>query len=603
MKSRFIYELTVTDGTTTVKNPKTLTVSSMTASSGNVTLGETESSSTSMPTTAMRILSTTGHISHGYYWKPDRKYFDFYYDALVRPFDTQETGYLISAGYGGAHNLLWGFYANDTHFQVTGNIWDGAATKTFSTPIKFPLGQWYHIAVAWNRKVIVTYVNGVAEGSTAYVADYRSTPGVDTPVLFVGGSNHSKFDMDIAWIRGFESIVPFDIGLAKPFRPQRWPSANFSDAYKASFLADYTKPAYIIPDLSDGLADGIEQVISNTVVVTTVNAGNAKCVVTADGLSGSPVTVTFAVANSDTASQVATKARAALVSNTAVNEFFVVGGSNAVLQLTARIPQAHDATMNLTIEDDTSSGITDDTTATVVTRGYAGTKVRHPGIREGLIGTTGAFIDANATNESEGQMPTWVDATIAKPSAVTENAPAGSPLIYDNFTRISVPFWDNTVSLGSTEGGSLGVQTWTGASSSYGTSASRAYYNLEGYGSPVFVDPAQQDVEVRFTQENGLTAYLRYADTDNYISLQASGAALYITKRIGGTNTSVFSDAVIGAPPSDIRVTVVGNNIVVTYNGVEKVNETTALPTGTKVGFLLTSYGLERMDAIAIYDA
>lgn len=107
-----------------------------------------------------------------------------------------------------------------------------------------------------------------------------------------------------------------------------------------------------------------KQVETQTVVVTTVVAGNAKCVVTASGMSNSPKTVTFAVANNDTASQVATKARAALTADTDVASFFDVSGTSADIVLTAKSYAANDATMNVTIEDDTSSGITDDTTST-----------------------------------------------------------------------------------------------------------------------------------------------------------------------------------------------------------------------------------------------
>lgn len=103
---------------------------------------------------------------------------------------------------------------------------------------------------------------------------------------------------------------------------------------------------------------GIRQVETNTVVVTTVGAGDAKAVVTAAGMSASPRTVKFAVAGSDSASVVAGKARTALGNDPEVSDFFVVSGATTDVILTARHTAANDTSMNLEISNDTSTGIT-----------------------------------------------------------------------------------------------------------------------------------------------------------------------------------------------------------------------------------------------------
>jgi polyhydroxyalkanoate synthase len=64
-------------------------------------------------------------------------------------------------------------------------------------------------------------------------------------------------------------------------------------------------------------------------------------------MSNSPKTVTFAVATSDTASQVAGKARTALAADSDVASFFTVGGSTDTITLTALTNAANDATMAL----------------------------------------------------------------------------------------------------------------------------------------------------------------------------------------------------------------------------------------------------------------
>jgi hypothetical protein len=110
---------------------------------------------------------------------------------------------------------------------------------------------------------------------------------------------------------------------------------------------------------------GTKQVETVTVVGTIASdgAGNATAVVTAAGMSASPKTVTFAVANNDTAAQVAGKARTALAADGDVNDFFTVGGTGADVILTAINEAANDATMSVVIDDGTSNGLTAATSA------------------------------------------------------------------------------------------------------------------------------------------------------------------------------------------------------------------------------------------------
>lgn len=210
-------------------------------------------------TLALRFDATKiHHVDHGAFWLPGVSYSTFYWDTLVRPWMADGTGYIISAGYGGAHNLLLGFSASAGKFAITGNIWDGAATKSFSTPARFDLSTWHHIAVCWDGSEIVVYVDGVVEGVTAYVAASRSTPASTDSVLFVGGSDHLMGSFDLAWIRGFEGTLPgVPIASYAPFKTTTWPRVAFNNSgstiIKAQFAADYTMQAAVINDLSDGL--------------------------------------------------------------------------------------------------------------------------------------------------------------------------------------------------------------------------------------------------------------------------------------------------------------------------------------------------------------
>lgn len=103
---------------------------------------------------------------------------------------------------------------------------------------------------------------------------------------------------------------------------------------------------------------GTRQVETNSVIVTTVGAGNAKAIVTAANMGSSPRTVIFAVAGSDSDAVVAGKARMALGNDPEVSDFFIISGATNQVILTARHTAPNDTTMNVEISNDTSTGIT-----------------------------------------------------------------------------------------------------------------------------------------------------------------------------------------------------------------------------------------------------
>ena len=116
---------------------------------------------------------------------------------------------------------------------------------------------------------------------------------------------------------------------------------------------------------------GTPQVETATVVVTTVTAGNANFTLTASGMTGSGVATVVALAGGETASQVATKAAAALNLDSDITAFFTVTTNGPDIVCTRKAAAANDATMNLAYADDTSGGLTDDLTSTDTTAGVA----------------------------------------------------------------------------------------------------------------------------------------------------------------------------------------------------------------------------------------
>ena len=130
---------------------------------------------------------------------------------------------------------------------------------------------------------------------------------------------------------------------------------------------------------SDAWAAGTAQVETATAAGTITLAGNASVVVTAAGMTGSPKTVSVAVTLSDTAATWAGKVRTALAADTAVSALFTVGGASTAITLTRKVDSlgflpADDATLNISLDNGTCTGITTaassaDTTAGVASSG------------------------------------------------------------------------------------------------------------------------------------------------------------------------------------------------------------------------------------------
>jgi hypothetical protein len=90
---------------------------------------------------------------------------------------------------------------------------------------------------------------------------------------------------------------------------------------------------------------------------TGVTAGNAKTVVTAAGMTGSPKTITFALAGGETAAQIATALYNALDGDADVTAVFDVYKDDETVYL--KKITGTDPTVNFTLEDDTTTGIVD----------------------------------------------------------------------------------------------------------------------------------------------------------------------------------------------------------------------------------------------------
>lgn len=185
------------------------------------------------------------------------------------------------------------------------------------------------------------------------------------------------------FLRRISSIAPVNLSISGGKMGRLKVSAQYEGSGKyAVNPASYTSPA-VTSDREYGYGsqaffrffdndDGVNQVETATAAGSVTGAGNIVVIVTAAGMSGSPITVQVAVAGTETAAQWADKVRIALRNHLVISNFFAVTGATTAVILTARVRAANDATMNISMDNNTSTGITAAPTSADTTAGVVG---------------------------------------------------------------------------------------------------------------------------------------------------------------------------------------------------------------------------------------
>jgi len=156
---------------------------------------------------------------------------------------------------------------------------------------------------------------------------------------------------------------------------------------------------------------GVFQVETATAAGTVATAGNASVVVTAAGMTGSPITVDVPVALNDTANAIALAIRTTLAANAVIAAFFTVSGATDKVILTRTKSAANDATINIAIADGTSVGVT---TAASSANTTAGVRGSYRGVPNGtyVTDTTNTTFYHNTGN---GNRPVWTEGFAGQP--------------------------------------------------------------------------------------------------------------------------------------------------------------------------------------------
>jgi hypothetical protein len=228
-------------------------------------------------------------------------------------------------------------------------------------------------------------------------------------------------------------------------------------------------------------------------------------------------------------------------------------------------------------------------------------RVLHPGVLGQGI-DYGDFLNASIKFyvSDPADLPQWVDADIAQwepPSSVV--VPAGARL-YDSFTtKQKTPFWTETQGLGEIEGGSLGIQTWSG-SSQYWISYGAAVAGAIGPGATL-LDNQSEDIDLYIEWTGNLSWYTNYVDDDNYLAGSITAGSMYFVKKVSGVVTNLVEGAIVPASGL-LRMVKSGTGVTIYVDGEEEATATASgITAGTKCGFEVTSFGLGRVTLFATY--
>lgn len=118
------------------------------------------------------------------------------------------------------------------------------------------------------------------------------------------------------------------------------------------------KAMVLMSDVDVDITTNAKQAEKATVLGSCTGTGNATVIVTAVGLSGSPLSTSVSISNGDSAATVGGKIRTALAAVTAITNFASVSGSGAEVILTKVAAGSTDSTFNISIANGTSTGLT-----------------------------------------------------------------------------------------------------------------------------------------------------------------------------------------------------------------------------------------------------
>ena len=259
------------------------------------------------------------------------------------------------------------------NFQVVGALFAspggaeiaaGDEVRLFLNQVSNPGFPEYIDALAQNPIVRVNLVSGgcVQEG-TSYTFEYEADD------LDVAATQLNVCDVTDATARACCEVLrdELDAEIAARTAADSTLQGNIDDVQDDLDTWDVLELAAAPVNATTGR----KQITTQTVIGTVATGGSMTVTVTAAGMTGTPLTISFNVDSGDTPSAVSAKAAAALSGNAAVTARFEVDNIGADFALTRLVEAANDGTLNLAIANGTATGVTPDGSSTATQTGIA----------------------------------------------------------------------------------------------------------------------------------------------------------------------------------------------------------------------------------------
>lgn len=522
------------------------------------------------------------HVNHGIFWRPNVEYGHFLWEAVVKPEEGSGwEGYFVSDTQGGAHNLLWGMQQSASgFFGVTGNIQAGSPSPVTITDVNIT----YSYLTATNH--------GLFSGQIVTMASTGTLPSG------LSAGNYYVIKLDADTFRLAASIA--NAMASTPVY------VNLTSVGSGTITASWQSPAGLMTfsngeQIPYGHWVHIAVAWDGTSIMTWINGviSSVEPCAIPYRLNPGGNNMTLEIGGSDHSNYRGNIAQirgyetvaSAIKTTDFAPELYFRPTQTFDNGATTVTPQFLVNYMTpATIHADYSGGFEDNL---------------HHGVPEALQGVAveaGSFIGTSLS------LPTFIGGDITYGTYVpTPPAMPSDALIWDSFSRANADYLnpqDKTLGwfkLGNTEGGSLGIKTWTlpdgsADTSGHGVLHGKAFIVYQALD--VVVDTETQDVDVRV--DRGITTFygntgllVRYKDANDYYQVIGEDSRISVLKHEGGVITGVTYTPSFGW--KTLRVVVSGSTFTV-YTGTATEGSFTQMGTFTCTNVIgATKAGLSRL--------
>ena len=184
------------------------------------------------------------------------------------------------------------------------------------------------------------------------------------------------------------------------------------------------------------------QVDTATAAGTIATSGNVTVTVTGALVTGSPLSVSVAALNTDTASVWAGKVRVALAALPAITTSYNVSGTDTSIVISTKVNASNDTTLNIALANGTTTGVTAAATSANTVLGNAAASVNSGGGSNNATyvngantpnliynASTGVALDGNSNPNTDPQYTTYTRNGSNVLTAINPIPASGSPLL------------------------------------------------------------------------------------------------------------------------------------------------------------------------------